>query len=285
MERGRRRRRLRAGLSAAGRAQDPHRPRRAAGRRLPDAQHLGVIGYRRRRPQAGDGVDSRRRLRPRFGEPAALRRARAGRRRRRRRRHRELPPRRLRIPGSVVIQHPRAPVRQQLGAARRAARPALDPRQHRRLRWRPRPRHAVRRVGRRRHRHHLVDQPGSRRTVRRRNRTELAGHLGLRRRPGPSAGRAVPHQAWSGAQRNRQVAGCAGRRAHRRVAGVVQRCAAAEPGHAGLRADRRRRSGARLPGQAGARGPLASRPADHRHEQTRGRVVPVHEVAADAHHT
>jgi para-nitrobenzyl esterase len=31
----------------------------------------------------------------------------------------------------------------------------------------PRPSHAVRRVGRRRHRHHLVEQPGSRRTVRR----------------------------------------------------------------------------------------------------------------------
>ena len=48
MDRSRRRRRLRPGLSAAGRAQDPHRSRCTAGRRLPDAEHLGVVPYRRR---------------------------------------------------------------------------------------------------------------------------------------------------------------------------------------------------------------------------------------------
>ena len=54
------------------------------------------------------------------------------------------------------------------------------------------------------------------------------------------------------------------------------------PGHAGVRAHRRRRRGARLPGETGPRGTLAPGAADHRNQPGRGVTVPVHEVAADA---
>ena len=90
---------------------------------------------------------------------------------------------------------PAAPVRQQPRAARRARGAALGARQHRRVRRRPRPGHAVRRIGGRRHRHHAADQPGRRRTVQRRDRAELAGHVGIRRRPRPAGRRRVPRHA------------------------------------------------------------------------------------------
>ena len=85
-------------------------------------------------------------------------------------------------------------------------------------------------------------------------------------------------------RRRRPVAWLAGRSDRGGVADVVQRRAAAQPRHAGLRADRRRRPCARLSGQAGARGPLASGAVDHRHQQARGGAVQVDEVAADADH-
>ena len=45
--------------------------------------------------------------------------------------------------------------------------------------------HAVRRIGRRRNHHHTADQPGRHGIVRRRDRAELTGHLGLRRTTAP----------------------------------------------------------------------------------------------------
>ena len=59
-----------------------------------------------------------------LGEPAALRRSGAGGRRRRRRRHRELSARRARIPRSVGVRQPASDVRHQPRPARRAGRAA-----------------------------------------------------------------------------------------------------------------------------------------------------------------
>ena len=103
----------------------------------------------------------------------------AGRGRRRGRRHRQLPVRRFRISGSVVVRHIRTPVRHQSRPARRDPGAAVGARQHRRIRRRPRPRDTVRRIGGRRHRHHPADHPGRRRTVQRRDRAELTGHVGI----------------------------------------------------------------------------------------------------------
>ena len=199
--RGRRRDRLRPGVPATGRAADTHRPRRAARRRLPEPQRLGTLGYRRRRPETGDGVDSRRRVHLRLGEPTALRRRSVERRRRRCGRDRQLSRRRLRIPRFVLVFHPDAAIRLQSRPARRDPGPAMGARQHRRIRRRSEPGDAFRRIGRRRHRHHPADHPGRRRTVQRRDRAELARHVGVRHNTGPPGRRRVPRRTWPGAQR------------------------------------------------------------------------------------
>ena len=98
LDRAGRRHQGRPGVPAADRSADPDRPRRAAGRRLPDAERVGVVGYRRGRRQAGDGVGARRRLHPRLVGAAAVPRPYAGGGRRRGDRHGELPVRRARVP-------------------------------------------------------------------------------------------------------------------------------------------------------------------------------------------
>ena len=126
-----------SGVPPTHRSQDPDRPRRTPGRRFPVAQCLGTPRHPARRRQAGDGVGPRRSLRPRLCQPAALPRRRAGHRRRRDRRDRQLPARRIRLPGTAHPGRRQRTLRHQPRSPRRARRPGVGPRQHRRLRWGP----------------------------------------------------------------------------------------------------------------------------------------------------
>ena len=242
-------------LPAAGRAPNPDRSRRAAGRGLPDAQHLGVIGYRRRvtdKPvmvwiHGGAYVLGS------ANQPLYDGRVLAG-GGERRGRHRELP----------------ASARSASWICRRSAPPGrrFDSNLGLRdvlhaLRW---VRDNIAAFGGDPDRvtlfgesagagivTTLLTSPAADGLFCRRDRAELAGHLGVRRQPGPPAWPSqFLDQAWCRRQRNRPAAGRAGRRRRSpRPRTLFNEVPAAEPGHAGLRADRRRRRGARQPGQAG----------------------------------
>ena len=116
---------------------------------------------------------------------------------------RQLPARRARLPRPVVVLTPTGHLRDQPRPARRAVRAALGARQHRRVRRRPRPGHAVRRVGGRGRRHDPARQSGRRGAVLGGHRTELTGDVGLRRRPLARGRRAFPARCSASDRRRR----------------------------------------------------------------------------------
>ena len=135
------------------------------------------------------------------------------------------------------------------------------------------------------HRHHAAGQPGGRGTVPRGDRAEFAGHLGVRPRPRAAVSPSSSSKPSGVGPDDVRPAACrADRRDPGRLQAGVQRGPGAHTRHAGVRADHRRRRRARPSGQAGPRGQNAPRAADHRHQQARGRAVPLDEVAVDADH-
>ena len=235
------------------------RSRSGAGRRqLADAERVDP-GRRPGRPAAGHGVDLRRRLQGRLGRDPRLRRRAPGPRGRPGGGHLQLPDR------HGGLRPDRGGARQP-GAARPGGRAGVGPRQHRRLRRRPRPGHGVRPVGRGRVGRLAARRPAGGRTVPAGDRAERARHVLL----GPAGGRhrrGHRGRARPAADRRRPVRGGPGATGRRRRRGEPQ--AEPVPGPVGpggadrhpVRAGRRRRGapGDAMAGAGGGRRPRRAR--------------------------
>ncbi len=170
-------------------------PRRPAGRspaRLrrglpqPERRHP-----RRRRPSpTGDGLDPRRRLRRWQRIDPLVQRDVVRTPRRRRRRHHQLPTRRPRLPAPRRGRRRGVRLLGPVGHPRSGRSAALGARQHRRLRWRSRQRHHLRRVGRRDERGHAARTARGVRAVPSRHRPERR-----RQQPDRPGGRGTGHRS------------------------------------------------------------------------------------------